>query len=110
MSAPPRWAARLLRAMLPSDERDYVMGDLEEGFRARLERHGERHARRWYLSEAARSIWPAVTYPGRWGETMAGTGQDVRGALRIFGRAPGFAGVVVLTLGLGVGGAAAVYC
>ena len=40
---------------------------------------------------------------------MVGMIQDLRSGLRVFRRAPGFATVVVLTLGVGVGAAAAVY-
>lgn len=40
---------------------------------------------------------------------MVGVLQDLRGATRVFRRSPGFAAVVVLTLGVGVGAASAVY-
>lgn len=40
---------------------------------------------------------------------MTGFMQDLRGAVRLFKRAPGFAAVVAVTLGIGVGGASAVY-
>ena len=40
---------------------------------------------------------------------MTGLGSDVIGALRLFRRAPAFAFVVVLTVGIGVGGVTAVF-
>ncbi len=40
---------------------------------------------------------------------MTGLVQDVRSGLRVLRRSPGFAAVVVLTMGLGVGGATAVF-
>ena len=43
------------------------------------------------------------------GETLAGFRDDVRTALRGLGRAPGFTAVTVLTLAVGIGGAAAIY-
>jgi predicted permease len=107
---PPRWAERLLRAVLPAAERDHVLGDLREEFEADLRRAGVWRARVSYAAEAARSLWPLITWSGRRkGRVMTGWQQDLRGALRVFVQAPGFAAVVVLTLGIGVGSAAAVY-
>ncbi len=108
MRPPPALARRLLVALLPDEERDFVLGDLDEEFLRRAE-VSARGARRWYWAEVLRSAWPLMTYPGRGGVTMVGFTQDLRGALRVFRRAPGFASVVVLTLGIGVGGAAAVF-
>lgn len=108
MTRPPRLARRLLELLLPSDEREYVLGDLDEEFHTRA-RVSPRRAAWWYRGEVVRSAWPLATYPGRGGFTMVGFVQDLRGALRVFRRAPGFAAVVVLTLGIGVGGAASVY-
>ena len=43
------------------------------------------------------------------GWSDVGIGQDLKGALRLFRRAPGFSAVVVGTLAVGVGGVASVY-
>ncbi|KPJ78703.1 MAG: hypothetical protein AMS19_11895 [Gemmatimonas sp. SG8_23] len=110
MRKPPSLARAILATVAPPAERDALLGDLEEGFDRRVAEHGPRDAARWYRAEVARSVWALLTYPGRWREvTMTGLMQDLRGAVRVFRRAPGFAAVVVLTLGIGVGGASAVY-
>jgi predicted permease len=110
VSNPPRLARLLLRALTPEGERDFVLGDMEEAFDRMCAVRGRRAAAWWYRAEVMRSVWALTTYPGRWeGMTMTGMVQDVRGAVRVFRRAPGFAAVVVVTLGLAVGGASAVY-
>ena len=40
---------------------------------------------------------------------MSAIAQDFRYALRVFGRSPGFAIVAILTLGLGIGSATAIF-
>jgi putative ABC transport system permease protein len=109
VTPPPVWARRLLECVLPPAERDFVIGDLEEQFSARLQRVGRARAVAWYWGEVVRSLWPMLTYSDWRGDVMTGMEQDIRGALRVFRRAPGFAAVVVVTVAIGVGGAAAVY-
>ena len=47
--APPLAAELLLRALLPAEEREYVLGDLEEHYRLHLApERGFCAARRWY--------------------------------------------------------------
>ena len=108
---PPRIAARLLAFFTAAEDREIVLGDLAEEFRVvRVPRLGERAARRWYWSQVVRSIWPLFSFSWAqegWG--MTGLGSDVVGALRLFRRAPAFAFVVVLTVGIGVGGVTAVF-
>lgn len=112
---PPAWAvwvARGLSALMPSEERDFVIGDLDEGFHARRERRGRALATGWYLTEAVRSTWPLLTLKLRlgWREgMMIGLEKDLRFALGVFRRSRGFAAVVVLTLAVGVGATTAVY-
>lgn len=87
-----------------------MTGDLDEEFRRVVEARGRRRAVLWYWLEVVRSIGPLLTVPGRWrGVTMVGFLQDLKGALRVFRRSPGFAFVVVATLAIGVGGASSVY-
>ncbi|MEM7414573.1 MAG: ADOP family duplicated permease [Gemmatimonadota bacterium] len=110
MTRAPRWLRFALAVLAPPDDREHVLGDLDEGFAARRKEVGAVGAHTWAVREVARSAWPLLTVPGRWeGWTMTGLIQDVRSGLRIFRHAPGFAAVVVATLAIGVGGAAAVF-
>ena len=94
-----------------------MLGDLEEEFLQRTRSEGEAAAARWYRRQVLRSL--LTTFATRvtstagdlgMGQTLSDSfGQDVRHALRTFARNPGFAGVAVLTLGLGIGAATAVF-
>ncbi|HKJ00840.1 MAG TPA: ABC transporter permease, partial [Longimicrobiales bacterium] len=109
-SGPPTWAVRLLRALIPSGDRDFVMGDLEEEFQARQASRGRLVASAWFVSEGLRSGLTLAWFDmGNGVGMMTGIDKDLTGALRIFKRAPGFAAVIVLTLAIGIGGATAVY-
>lgn len=57
MPAPPPLAERLLRWSLADDERDAVLGDLQEEFNV-ISRVSLAHAARWYRSQAVLSIGP----------------------------------------------------
>lgn len=108
---PPRLMAWFLGRLLPEAERDYALGDLEEGWAAITARRGRRAADRWYRGQVMVSVVPLLTIDG-WkpeGRMLGGIGRDLRSAVRQFGRAPGFTAVVVGTVGLGVGGATAVW-
>lgn len=54
---PPRLAERLLASQLRPEDRDAILGDLDEQFHRRIDRQGARGARRWYWCEAARLAW-----------------------------------------------------
>ncbi len=49
---PPGLARRLVRWALPEDQRDDIMGDLDEVFRCRSGERGFARARLWYWREA----------------------------------------------------------
>lgn len=106
----PRLVVWVVSALVSGPRRDFVLGDLEEDFRRRLTSQGRVRALVGVWIEVARSAGPLATWSldGR-GGTMRGLGQDWAGAVRVFGRAPGFAFTVVATLALGIGGATAVY-
>lgn len=106
---PPGWMVHLLRAVLPADERDFILGDLEEEFCRTVEKNGRGPAMLGYAWEGTRTAWSLAAYTLDVEGMMTGIANDLRGALRILRRRTGFAAVVVLMLGLGVGGATAVF-
>ena len=105
-----RLARKVVELAAPPAQADFLIGDLDERLRRVEGERGRTRAALWYWGEALRSIGPLLTYPERWrGGAMLGIGQDLKGALRLFRRAPGFSAVVVGTLAVGVGGVASVY-
>jgi putative ABC transport system permease protein len=118
---PLPWPARLLRRLLPLAERDEVMSDLAAEYAERQARGPG--ARLWLWRQVAasaptllrRSAWRGMTgfepranhmRPG--GPLMESWIIDTRYALRRLRTRPLYACLAVLTLALGVGGAAAI--
>lgn len=136
---PPSLAAFLLSKALPSDERENVLGDLEQAWYE--ESTGSRTADRlWYWAQALlmalgflgyrvqRSLSeprktsslgdpnhalasppPPLHLRSKGDSAMSGWFQDFRFAFRIFARRPGFAISTVLILALGIGASTAVF-
>ena len=119
----PRLPERLLRAILPPAERDEVLADLAAEYSARAEADGAAAARGWLWRQLVvsapalvrRSWWRGMTgfepranrmRPG--GTAMESWIIDVRYVLRRLRTRPLYATLAVLTLALGVGGAAAI--
>lgn len=120
---PPTWE-RVLATLLRPRDREAALGDLAEEHAARTVRQGRRAADRWYRRQALRSLPAAL-----WGRLDAvrphrdpinGEGrsmwraiedriQDVRWASRMLRRHPAFAVAALLTLGIGIGAATAVF-
>lgn len=124
MRRPPRIAKAILGHCIPKGLfRDSVLGDLEEGFneRVRLDRTG--HAAAWYWFEASRLclryIVERIVNRRLYAQPQSkqssprnlieSTVNDLRFAVRTLHRRPLFTLVVVLTLGLGIGAATAMF-
>ncbi|MGE3526290.1 MAG: ABC transporter permease, partial [Gemmatimonadales bacterium] len=115
---------RLLFVFLPGSDAECVRGDLEERYR-RLAAHNPQLALRTVLSDAMRSVlwwWSPTavrrrqvqspnTLDAQEGErvSISMLVSDLRFTLRSLSRRPGFAAVVILTLGFGIGATATLY-
>jgi len=120
---PPRLAQALIRLVVPSHYLELVLGDLEEGFRRRA-KTDTGSARSWYWLQLFRSIGvrfadtrehrerqPSQTSSSRFllSNAMQNLIRDFRWAFRTLSRSPGFAAVVVLTIGLSIGANTAIF-
>ena len=121
---PPRVAARILGLLVPEDEREFLLGDLEEQYEQRFEVN-KRNARIWYYGQVLRSGGHVIRARVRVSEdTTVGPHRqrttnvpdflrsvvsDIRFAFRTLRRRPMYAAVTVATLGLGIGAASAMF-
>jgi predicted permease len=115
-SEPPRLARSILQRVLPEADRHAVIGDLDEEYRCAVLAHaGRRRAAWWYWRQAVFSIPDAVRLRRRAAARAAGPAAagskawfwselagDVRYAVRLFARQPGFVLLTVLTHALGI--------
>lgn len=111
---PPRWAERLLSAVLgTSPEARAILGDLAEDHAGVRRRRGAVAARLWYWKEALALATSALATGAvellRVGGDGAGWLQDARYAVRTVRRDPGFFVFATLIVGLGVGASTAVF-
>jgi putative ABC transport system permease protein len=99
-----RW---LMRVVADRDTRDAVVADLDEEFGLRCGLEGLARARRWYVSQAIRSLWPLAARRSMYGcadTTRSGRFHlELGQATRTLARAPGYAAITMLTLALGIG-------
>lgn len=112
---PPRFALWLLEQRVPSADREFLLGDLEERMCEIAASRDEAAARRWYWREAlAAALRP---WPGRREAQLRARGdgpfapvfRDLRFGVRAMRRAPLFALVVILTFAIGLGATAAIF-
>lgn len=117
---PSAWLPPLLERVLPPDDVEDALGDLDEDFNERkLPRRGRLRAELWYVAEAVLLVAAVLahrwTNQGRNGgrnprrSDMGGWSRDLRHALRSVTRRTGTSAVIILTIALGVGAATAMF-
>ncbi|MEZ4416437.1 MAG: ABC transporter permease [Gemmatimonadota bacterium] len=112
MRPPRRWRAFLAR-VLPQDDRDVLLDELDRLYTRRAQSEGARAAARWYRAEVMAFVTraPAERLRDARKKTEVEVGdlvRLVRRTIRSLWRAPGFALVAIATLGLGIGASAVI--
>lgn len=114
MSSPP-FSRRVLAALLPAEIRTETLADLDRLWQERAKRKGVASANRWYRGQLLGAFAPSVrAHVRRLRPTIRRGGldsvrRDMGHAVRQLRRHPGVSAVVVVTLGLGIGTATAVF-
>lgn len=103
-ASPPRLGTALLRWVLGPEDAEFVLGDLAEDFVAKEAELGAKAARAWYRAQVVDTLRAHVSSSVAGG----GWGRELRHGARSLLRAPGYTVVSVVTLALGIGGAATI--
>jgi predicted permease len=98
----PRIPRTLVRWLAAREDRAVIIGDLDEEFAQRAQASPS-GARGWYWRQALASIPSAMQLRWRRASPLADLGGDVRRALCLLRRQPGFAVAATVTMALGAG-------
>jgi putative ABC transport system permease protein len=111
---PPEWARRIVSTLLTRGDREFLLDDLDDAYDARCA--SGRRVTLWYLAQGAHAAWtrrrPATLDDPQQSRGVfmpTSLASDFRAAWRGLRRQPGIALAVVLSLGLGIGTASAMF-
>ncbi len=109
--APPKRARRLLELAIHPEDRRFALADLEEEFERRTKRRGVEAARKWYRTQAARSLAPLLV--SRFVRLRRGLAAELvtnlGAAVRSLAASPMIALATILSLAVGIAAATSVF-